>query len=75
MNHPKVEDKNPITKTKYGVTVLHFAAINGHLDVCQLIIKNVENKNPVDNSRRTPKKIAQHKKFDEIVQLFQILNL
>ena len=35
-------------------TPLHFAAINGHMSVCRLILSNVENKNPGDDDGVTP---------------------
>ena len=35
-----VNNKNP--KDKYGETPLHEAADNGHYEICQLIIENLE---------------------------------
>ena len=37
-----------------GRTPLHFAAQHGQLPVCELIIANVENKNPMDREGHTP---------------------
>ena len=37
-----------------GWTPLHEAAINGHVEVCRLILENIEEKNPNDNYGRTP---------------------
>ena len=37
-------DKNP--KGDHGWTVLHYAAKAGHLDICKLIISNIDDKNP-----------------------------
>ena len=47
-----MEDKNP--GTVEGFTPLHYAALNGHLEVCQFILSRVEDKNPSDNDDRTP---------------------
>ena len=43
-----IDDKNP--KDRFGWTPLHMAARNGHLSVCQLIVENVDDKIPTDNS-------------------------
>ena len=48
----KTEKRNPPNET--GFTPLHGAAINGHLDVFQLIIQNVNEKNPPDGEGNTP---------------------
>ena len=40
----RVEDKNPSEID--GQTPLHFAAGNGHLNICNLIIEIVQDKNP-----------------------------
>ena len=37
-----------------GLTVLHVAAIEGHLEICKLIVSEVDDKNPLDNQGRTP---------------------
>ena len=42
----------------HGVTPLHWAAGNGHLSVFQLIVDNVNDKNPEDNMGRTPLDMA-----------------
>ena len=39
-----LDDKNPIDGT--GYTPLHWAAINGYCDMCELLIQNIEDKNP-----------------------------
>jgi ankyrin repeat protein len=52
----KLDDKNP-RKSKYGTTPLHLAAMYGHFNVCELIIKSIkksEEKNPGDSSGDTP---------------------
>ena len=63
----KVTDKNPGT---YGRTPLHFAASMGRLEMCKLILENVNDKNPVDNNGKTPKDIAKEYNELEIVKLF-----
>ena len=40
-----------------GFTPLHAAAANGNGIICQLITENVEDKNPVDDTGRTPKQL------------------
>ena len=37
-----------------GETPIHYAAEYGHLEVCQLIIQTVDEKNPKNNEGRTP---------------------
>ena len=49
----KTSNRNPIVDID-GLTVLHYAAINGHLDIVQLIVTNVENKNPANDFGTTP---------------------
>ena len=48
----KVEDRNP--SNEWGETPLHYAAMYGHLDVCELIIQSVDEKNPKNNEGNTP---------------------
>ena len=55
----------------HGWTPLHDAAFNGYLDVCSLIIDNVDNKHPVDNSGKTPKNLADEFKHVEVSKLFE----
>ena len=52
----KIEDKNP--SHEWGETPLHFAAQFGHLEVCQLIIENVNEKNPKNCEGFTPLQFA-----------------
>ena len=42
----------------FGSTVLHEAAIEGHLEICKLIVSEVDDKNPLDNRGRTPLHLA-----------------
>ena len=46
-----VENKNPASNG--GWTPLHSAASFGHLDICKLIIDNVDNKLPVNDDGKT----------------------
>ena len=55
----KLKNKNPGTISRLnenGMTPLHYAAFNGHLRVCKLIIENVSDKNPssVNSDGNTP---------------------
>jgi hypothetical protein len=42
--HEWIFEKNPSDKD--GTTLLHWAAENGHLDICKSILEEVEDKNP-----------------------------
>ena len=48
----ELEDRNP--KDREGKAPLHLAARNGHFDVCKLLCLNLQEKNPLDQYRRTP---------------------
>ena len=53
----QVVDKNPRANRDEGgmmTTPLHEAAISGHLDICSLILDQVEEKNPKDIYGETP---------------------
>ena len=54
----------------YGWTPLHYAAESGHLDVCKLIIANVDDKNPINIFGETPKYAAKLNNHVEVVELF-----
>ena len=56
--------------TCFRRTPLHLATINGHLQICQLIIEYVADKNPKDFSRNTPLHLASEKGCLEICKLF-----
>ena len=47
-------------------TVLHDAAFEGHLEICKLIVSEVDNKNPLDNQGRTPLHFAAMHGHSEI---------
>ena len=40
------------------MTPLHLAAMDGHLEVCRLIIENVQDKNPANWDGKTPLHLA-----------------
>jgi ankyrin repeat protein len=65
-----LDDKNPIFPDHpRGCTLLHGAAINGYLDMCELLIDNTEDKNPMDNKGWTPLHFAAREGHFEICQL------
>ena len=69
-----VGDKNPAADYD-GITPLHLAAKNGHLDVCELIIQNIEIKNPGCKWSVTPKDFAGFEKHWKIVDLYSSLGI
>ena len=48
-----IEEKNPKLSDS-GTTLLHFAANNGHHNICKKIIENISDKNPLDKDTWTP---------------------
>ena len=52
------------------MTPLHYAAHDGHLEVCKAIMEKLENKNPKDNFGDTPKDMAHTNGHNMIVELF-----
>ena len=57
--------------TLLGRTPLHKAANNGHLEVCQLIMRQIFDKCPKDRYGLTPSDLARKKGHYDIVQLFK----
>ena len=53
-----------------GDTLLHWAAKKGHLSLCKLIIKNVQDKNPKGKNGQTPLHVAALNGHTAICQLF-----
>ena len=55
-----IQNKNPIVYGTVGarMTALHLAATTGCLDICKLIIENIDDLNPLDNEQRTPLECA-----------------
>ena len=56
-------------------TPLHFAAYEGHLEICRLLIENIDNKNPANHDGETPFDFAKEVKNTEIMDLFKNLQL
>ena len=48
---------------------LHYAAEEGHFDLCKTILDHIEDKNPKDSNGRTPLDCATTKGFGEICEL------
>ena len=53
-----------------GDTPLHCAALQGHLNVCKLILENVIVKNPSNDKGETPLSIATRRGHKDIFKLF-----
>ena len=61
----------------FGWTPLHFAACNGHLELCEFISERIEDLNPCTNSGKTPIYFANkrnHRAIVSILRLAQINN-
>ena len=54
-----------------GNTPLHFAARNGHFEVCQLIVNNITKKNPKNFIEETPIQLASDAGHSTIVMMIQ----
>ena len=53
-----------------GDTPLHWAAANGHVEICRLSLQKVERKNPANNNGDTPLHCAaRHGRLD-VCKLF-----
>merc|ERR1712029_178835 len=48
----------PSTTCSLRTTPLHVAAGSGQLEMCQLFCERIEDKNPVDGTRKTPLQVA-----------------
>ena len=55
----------PSNNIENGTTILHLAAWCCHLEMCELIIQIVDNKNPTDQSDQTPLNFAAIARFAE----------
>ena len=66
----KLENKNPGDNN--GLTPLHFAAQDDHLDVCRAIMEKLDNKNPMDNDGQTPLQYAVDSGNLEVCSLYTI---
>ena len=51
------------------VSIMNGGPMNGHLAICELIIKNIDNKNPTDNNGKTPLHMAAQCGFLDICKL------
>ena len=60
-----VKDKNPARKD--GLTPLHFAAENGHINICDLIINVVDDKNPAAKNGSTPFSLAEDPQIRNLI--------
>ena len=61
-------NKNPANND--GWTPIHTAAINSNLEICRLIVNNVDNKHPINNEGKTPKNTTDEKNYTSVSQLF-----
>ena len=52
-------------------TPLHYAAEKGFVDICKLILDNIDDKYPLNNFRKTPKDLAAERNKREILKLFE----
>ena len=59
-----LQEKNP--RNSRGETPLHYAAENGHFEVCKLIIEWVDDKSPRNDNGITPLQKAKSKGHLEI---------
>ena len=64
-----LEDKNP--GNNLGWTMLHEAVEKGYIKMVEYILKQVKDKNPVDQFGRTPLDLANQAKKWKIVKLYQ----
>ena len=64
---PKLIDKNP--KAISGMTPLHYACKNGHLEFCKKLLKNLKIKNPLSKTNTTPLHFAAKCGHSEVVKL------
>ena len=54
-------------RDKNGAMPLHYAALNGHLEICEAIITKIDDKNPRDNFGFTPLHFAAYQGHLEIL--------
>ena len=65
-----MDEKNP--KSDIGNTPLHYAALNGHLNICKLITANINDISPKNLGNKTPLDIAKERNQIYIIQLFRL---
>ena len=69
-----MEDKNPVmpcARYSDGDTALHEAAKGGKFSICQLIIKNTTNLNPMNRMNKTPLDLAEENGHLEVSELIK----
>lgn len=54
-----------------GQTPFHLAAKNGHLEICQIIMANVEDKNPINHDGETPSQLAAYHGHFSVMELIK----
>ena len=64
----KIVEKKKNPADRYGDTPLHFAAQEGHLEICSLIIENISDRNPFSRGR-TPLHYAAAQGHIEVCRL------
>ena len=65
-------DKNPADLDHNGWTPLHWAADFGHVEIAQLIMSHVDEKNPADRDASTPLHAAAQNGHIKVVQLIML---
>ena len=71
----KAEDKNPILITDVNWTLLHNLAEKGHLEMARVLVKQVQNKSPLDVQGSTPYHIAAYFGHVELCHLLMKYNM
>ena len=67
-------DNNKNPRSDGGYTPLHIAASNGHLEICQIILEEVDDKNPVTDNGLTPLYLAANNGHLEVFKfIFKIV--
>ena len=62
-------DGSVLNATRGMDTPLHFAAENGFLEICEMLMENMNEKNPKNNASRTPLHLAAEKGHFEVCRL------
>ena len=71
----KAEDKNPILITDVNWTLLHNLAEKGHLEMVTIMVKQIQNKSPLDVHGSTPYHIAAYFGHVELCYLLMKYNM
>ena len=67
---PFLQNSTEVTLNE-GQTPLHLAAKNGHLEICRLILANVNDKNPVNHDGETPSQLAAYHGHLPVMELIK----